>query len=157
RGAVGVAFRGDVAIDTLVAQGCRPIGTPLVVTRADGHIIHELANRPPLEVVKELHDSLPPRDQALFRHSLFVGIEMTDSLVHHAGELLVRNIAGLDPESGALAVAATLRPFQVIQFLLRDAHAATQDLTRLLERYRDSGSRVDGALLFSCVGRGARL
>jgi small ligand-binding sensory domain FIST len=69
----------------------------------------------------------------LFRHALFVGIEMQDSLVHREGELLVRNILGLDPAANVLAVAARLRPFQVIRFLLRDAMTATQDLVRLLE------------------------
>jgi len=158
RGAVAVAFGGELAIDTLVAQGCRPIGTPMVVTRGEGNIIRELDHRPPLEVLQELHDGLPERDQGLLRHSLFVGIEMTDSVVHQAGELLVRNIAGIDPDSGALAIAAAVRPFQVIQFLLRDAGTATDDLTRHLERHRASAAGpVAGALLFSCLGRGARL
>ncbi|HEX8112500.1 MAG TPA: FIST N-terminal domain-containing protein [Kofleriaceae bacterium] len=157
-GAVGVAFTGDVVIDTIVAQGCRPIGAPMVVTRGEANLISELDGKPPLDVLQALHDSLDARDRALFRHSLFVGIEMTDSLVHHEGELLVRNILGLDPEANVLAVAARLRPFQVIRFLLRDANAATEDLVRLLERHRAAGrGACDGALLFSCLGRGAHL
>lgn len=157
-GAVGVAFTGDLAIDTIVAQGCRPIGAPMVVTRSEGNLILELDNAPPLKVLQSLHDSLDTSDRALFRHSLFVGIEMKDSLVHREGELLVRNIVGLDPEANALAVAARLRPFQVIRFLLRDAKAATQDLGRLLEQRRAAGhGTCDGALLFSCLGRGAHL
>lgn len=157
-GAVGVAFSGDVAIDTIVAQGCRPIGAPMVVTRGEANLILELDGRPPLDVLEALHASLDARDRALLRHSLFVGIEMTDSLVHHEGELLVRNILGLDPEANALAVAARLRPFQVVRFLLRDANAATEDLVRLLERHRAAGrGGCDGALLFSCLGRGAHL
>ena len=157
-GSVGVAFSGDVAIDTIVAQGCRPIGAPMVVTRSEGNLIAELDHRSPLEVLQALHDSLEPRDRALFRHSLFVGIEMKDSLVHREGELLVRNIVGFDPEANMLAVAARLRPFQVVRFLLRDAAAATQDLVRLLEGHRAAGhGACDGALLFSCLGRGAHL
>jgi small ligand-binding sensory domain FIST len=157
-GSVGVAFSGDLAIDTIVAQGCRPIGAPMVVTRCEGHLILELDHGLPIEVLRQLHDSLDPRDRELFRHSLFVGIEMKDSLVHREGELLVRNILGLDPGSNVLAVAARLRPFQVIQFLLRDAKAATQDLVRLLEGHRAAGQGAcDGALLFSCLGRGAHL
>ncbi len=157
-GAVGVAFTGDVAIDTIVAQGCRPIGAPMVVTRGEANLISELDGQKPLDVLQALHDSLDARDRALFRHSLFVGIEMTDSLVHHEGELLVRNILGLDPDANVLAVAARLRPFQVIRFLLRDADAATEDLVRLLERHRAAGrGACDGALLFSCLGRGAHL
>jgi small ligand-binding sensory domain FIST len=157
-GAVGVAFTGDLAIDTIVAQGCRPIGAPMVVTRSEGNLIAELDHRSPLEVLQALHDSLEPRDRGLFRHSLFVGIEMKDSLVHREGELLVRNIVGFDPEANMLAVAARLRPFQVVRFLLRDAAAATQDLVRLLEGHRAAGhGACDGALLFSCLGRGAHL
>jgi small ligand-binding sensory domain FIST len=157
-GAVGVAFSGDLAIDTIVAQGCRPIGAPMVVTRGEGNLVSELDGRQPLDVLQALHDSLDARDRALFRHSLFVGVEMTDSLLHHEGELLVRNILGLDPEANVLAVAARLRPFQVIRFLLRDANAATEDLVRLLERHRAAGrGACDGALLFSCLGRGAHL
>src|SRR5262249_993997 len=114
---------GDLVIDTIVAQGCRPIGAPMLVTRGEGNLIFELDNRPPLEVLQALHDSLDARDRALFRHSLFIGIEMKDSLVHREGELLVRNIIGLDPETSLLAVAARVRPFQVIRFLLRDASA----------------------------------
>ena len=157
-GVVGVAFTGDLAIDTIVAQGCRPIGAPMVVTRGEGNLILELDHRPPLDVLQSLHDSIADRDRALFRHSLFVGVEMTDSLVHREGELLVRNILGLDPAENVLAVAARLRPFQVIRFLLRDARAATQDLVRLLEGHRAAGhGGCDGALLFSCLGRGAHL
>ena len=157
-GAVGVAFTGDVAIDTIVAQGCKPIGAPMVVTRGEGNLILELDGRPPLDVLQALYDSLDARDRTLLRHSLFVGIEMKDSLVHHEGDLLVRNILGLDPDANVLAVAARLRPFQVIQFLLRDADAATEDLVRLLERHRAAGGGAcDGALLFSCLGRGAQL
>jgi small ligand-binding sensory domain FIST len=157
-GAVGVAFTGDVAIDTIVAQGCRPIGAPMVVTRCEANLILELDHASPLAVLQALHDSLDARDRGLFRHSLFVGIEMKDSLVHREGELLVRNIIGLDPGANVLAVAAQLRPFQVIQFLLRDANAATQDLVRMLEGHRAAGhGACDGALLFSCLGRGAHL
>ena len=157
-GTVGVAFSGDVAIDTIVAQGCRPIGAPMVVTRSEGNLIFELDHSPPLTVLQALHDSLDARDRALFRHSLFVGIEMKDSLVHHEGELLVRNIVGLDPAQNILAVAARLRPYQVIRFLLRDAEAATEDLVRMLEGHRAAGhAACDGALLFSCLGRGAHL
>lgn len=156
-GVVGAAFIGDLAIDTIVAQGCRPIGPPMVVTRCDGNVIGALDNTSPLEVLQALHASLDARDRALFRHSLFLGIEMKDSLVHSEGDLLVRNIIGLDPEANVLAVAAPLRPFQVVRFLLRDAHAATEDLVRLLEQHRAGHDTCDGALLFSCLGRGAGL
>ena len=157
-GAVVVALGGDVAVDTIVAQGCRPIGRPMVVTRADKNVILELDRRPPREVLQEVYATLDERDQELFRHSLFIGIEMrSDQIEVRAGEFLVRNLLGMDREAGSLAVGALVQPWQVVQLLLRDARTAEEDLQRLLGRYRARGAQPEGALLFSCVGRGEHL
>ena len=159
-GAVGVAFSGDVAVETVVAQGCRPIGQPMLVTRCRGSLLQELDGRPPLHVLAELHGALGERDRALMQASLFLGLEMrADRVEWEPGELLVRNLVGADQASGALAVGAELRPMTVAQFVLRDARTAEEDLRRMLERHRRSsaGAPPAGALLFSCVGRGSGL
>ena len=156
-GAVGIAFSGSLAVDTVVAQGCRPIGTPMLVTRCRGGLIQELDGRPPLQILAELHAGLEERDRELMRRSLFLGIDMRGERIEFdPGELLVRNLVGL--ERGALAVGAELRPMQAVQFVVRDARAAEQDLARLLGRQPGGpGRRPAGALLFSCIGRGAAL
>lgn len=159
-GAVGVAFSGDLAVDTVIAQGCRPIGKPMIVTRCRGGLLAELDRKPPLQVVSELHASLAPRDRALMQRSLFLGIDMRAERVEFdPGELLVRNLIGADQATGSLAVGADLRPMQVVHFMVRDAHTAEEDLRRLLERQRRAGPATPpaGALLFSCLGRGAGL
>jgi small ligand-binding sensory domain FIST len=158
-GAVGVALSGDIEVDTIVAQGCRPIGKPFAVTRCEQNAIFELDGRPALETVKDLYESLPAADQELFRHSLFLGLEMRENAIEfREGELLVRNIVGSVPEIGALVVAAAVHSFQVVQFLLRDASTATHDLERLLDAYSSGGAPAPaGALLFSCLGRGEGL
>ncbi|HET8539143.1 MAG TPA: FIST N-terminal domain-containing protein [Anaeromyxobacter sp.] len=157
-GALGIAFSGDLAVETVIAQGCRPIGAPSLVTRCVGELLQELDGRPPIEVLHELHASLGVRDRELMRHSLFLGIEMRSERVEYdPGELLVRNILGADEETGAIAVGAELRPMMVVQFVLRDARTAEDDLRRMLGKHRPSGSPPAGALLFSCVGRGAGL
>jgi small ligand-binding sensory domain FIST len=113
--------------------------------------------RAPIEVLRELYPSLSTRDQELFRHSLFLGIEMRDSVEYREGDLLVRNLMGMDPKTGALVIGAELHPMQVVQFLLRDARTAEEDLARLLDRSSARVSPPSGALLFSCLGRGAHL
>src|SRR2546425_1260926 len=100
-------------------------------TRCQGNLLQEVDGHPPIEVLRELYPSLPPRDQELFRHSLFLGIEMRDSVEYHEGELLVRNLMGMDPRTDALVVGAALQPMHVVQFLLRDARTAEEDLARL--------------------------
>ena len=154
-GAIGVAMTGDIAVDTIVAQGCKPIGDPMPITRADGNVVRELGGKSPVAVMRALFESLDKHDKELFRDSLFVGLEMEEGRVEFRGDFLVRNILGVDPNSGALAVASKVRQWQVIQFLLRDAKAAELDLSAHLERFR--GPKPDGALLFSCMGRGQGL
>jgi small ligand-binding sensory domain FIST len=157
-GAAGVALSGNLVVETIVAQGCRPIGKPLLVTRCKDNVILEVDGRPPLLELHDLYESLDERDRELFRHSLFVGLEMHENQVEYReGELLVRNLVGADADTGALAVGAHVKPMQVVRFLLRDARTATEDLTRLLERSRARDNPPDGALLFSCLGRGAHL
>jgi small ligand-binding sensory domain FIST len=127
------------------------------VTRADGHVIRELGGKQPVAVMRAIYDGLEPRDQELFRHSLFVGLEIDEGAIEFRGDFLVRNIVGVDPNSGAVAVGAKVRPWQVIQFLLRDASTAQHDLESHLERYRAAQPAPAGALLFSCLGRGTHL
>jgi small ligand-binding sensory domain FIST len=116
----------------------------------------ELDGKSPMQVLETLYEGMSERDQQLMRRSLFVGLEMRkDTVEHRPDELLVRNLLGVEPRRKALAVGAELSPYQVLQFVLRDKQAATDDLKRVLDasQARQSGP-VAGALLFSCTGRG---
>jgi small ligand-binding sensory domain FIST len=155
-GAVGVALSGNVVVDAIVAQGCRPIGEPMFVTACDRNVIRTLDGRPPLAVLQQLHDTLPPRDRQLARHSLFLGIVMKEDRQQYGqGDFLIRNLIGIDQSTGALAIGALVDPTAIVQFHLRDAETSAQDLEHLLERQRRADpSTPPGALLFSCLGRG---
>jgi small ligand-binding sensory domain FIST len=157
-GLAGVAFLGDVAVDTVVAQGCRPIGVPLTVTDCQENVVLALDGRSPIEVLQELVQSLPAEDRELVRHSLFVGLVMDPrKATRERGDFLVRNIIGVDKERGYLAVGALVRPGQTLQFHLRDARTSAEDLSRMLGRRADLKDTTRGALLFSCLGRGEYL
>lgn len=159
-GAVGLAFHGDIVIDTIVAQGCRPIGKPLNITKSQQNLLLELDGKPALEVLRELYESLDEGDRKLLRHSLFLGVVMDEFQDDpQLGDFLIRNIVGMDTRAGALAVGERLREGQIVQFHLRDALTSAEDLSALVCRYRDDerDSRVAGALLFSCLGRGMYL
>jgi small ligand-binding sensory domain FIST len=158
QGSVGVALSGDVTFDVVVAQGCRPIGTPLIVTKAEGHILYELGGKQPLEVLRDVIGALSPEDQELARHSLFAGVVMNERGSHFSrGDFLIRNIMGYDAQSGALMVGTSLRPGQTVQFQLRDARTSDEDLKSLLDHLPGGGGGARGALLVSCVGRGKGL
>jgi small ligand-binding sensory domain FIST len=154
-GAIGLAFTGDVAVDTVVAQGCRPVGAPLFVTRGERNIVHELDGEPSLRVLEKLHASLQPADRALFRHSLFLGVVMREQQTYRTGDFLIRNLLGVDPGTGAIAVGAPISTGMVVQFHLRDAVTSAQDLGEMLAQHEHVTPA--GGLLFSCVGRGRLL
>ncbi|MBI4352958.1 MAG: FIST C-terminal domain-containing protein [Candidatus Omnitrophica bacterium] len=154
-GVVGAALTGAIAFDSLVSQGCRPVGRPYVVTKAEGNVIHELAGKSPLAVLQELMLELPPKDRQLARHSLFVGLVMKETQSDFKrGDFLIRNITGFDPGAEALMVGEFLRVGQTIQFQLRDAETSDEDLRVLLERLSDRRGASAGGILVSCCGRG---
>jgi small ligand-binding sensory domain FIST len=161
-GLVGVALQGDVRVDSVVAQGCRPIGHPMFVTRVrDHHVLVEVDGRPPLEAIRALFERADARDRALLQSALFLGIEMRPDLSEYArGDFLIRNVTAADPNTGAISVAAPLREGLVVQFHVRDAQTSAEDLDERLARYhaeRGGLGAPQGALLFSCLGRGAWL
>ncbi|MCH8103244.1 MAG: FIST C-terminal domain-containing protein [Chloroflexi bacterium] len=157
---MGVALTGDIEIDTIVAQGCRPVGEPMVVTECERNVIKRLGDKTPLEVLKDLFSNGDEQDRLLMRRALHIGVVM-DRLATSfgAGDFLIRNVMGLDEDTGALIVGETLQEGQVVQFHLRDAEAAREDLAAVLDRYlEDNPDREPAAaLLFSCVGRGQHL
>jgi small ligand-binding sensory domain FIST len=159
-GLVGVALHGNVEVDTVVAQGCRPIGEPMFVTKCQRNLVLELDGRRPLDVLRDLFGALDEADKKIFRTSLFLGIVMLDHLQEYRqGDFLIRNLVGVDQDNGAIAVGAQLRENMVVQFHLRDAKTSAEDLDALLTRYASSlgGEKPQGSLLFSCLGRGMHL
>ena len=159
-GMIGVALSGNVQVDTIVAQGCRPIGEPLSITRCDRNLLIEIDHKPSLLVLQELYEKLNEEDQKKMQHSLFLGLAMTpfkEELTR--GDFLIRNLIGVDSKSGNIAIGAHLREGQTIQFHLRDEETSADELQWLLTQYQVEGASrsARGALLFSCLGRGIHL
>jgi small ligand-binding sensory domain FIST len=157
-GVAGMALTGDVTFDIVVAQGCRPIGEPLIVTKAEGNVLQELGGRPPLEVLRETLARCTADDQRLARHSLFAGLVMKEGHSgYKRGDFVIRNLMGFDQDTGALVLGANLRRGQTLQFQLRDAQTSDTDFQHLLGVMPEGGAAPRGALLVSCCGRGQGL
>jgi small ligand-binding sensory domain FIST len=155
-GAVGVALAGDVPVRTVVSQGCRPIGKPLIITRAERNIIHTLGGRKALDVLNEIFHALPTSEQALARQGLFIGRAINEQKeTFQSGDFLIRNLMGADETTGVLAVNDPVRVGITVQFHVRDATTADAELRSMLKT--EAGTKPGGALLFSCNGRGTRM
>jgi small ligand-binding sensory domain FIST len=158
-GAVGVLIDG-VDVRTVVSQGCRPLGRPYVVTRAERNRVEELAGKSALERLQDCATEASDEDRELIRNGLHVGLVVDEHKADfERGDFLVRNVVGADPESGALAIGDEVSVGQTVQFHVRDAAAAHEDLCALLAGHdAPAGHAHDarGALLFTCNGRGRR-
>lgn len=159
RGAVALLVHGATRLRSVVSQGCRPIGRPLVVTKAERNVIVELGGRPALKQLQEVFETLTAAEQGLVRQGLHVGQVINEYQENFGrGDFLIRNVQGADPQSGAIAIGDYVRVGQTVQFHVRDAATADEDLDAMLSAAKAGPPRdCLGALLFTCNGRGTRL
>ena len=152
-GGVGVVLPGSVATTTVVSQGCRPIGDPMIVTRAEGNFVMEIAGRPALDRLDDLVRAADAEERALLASGLQIGIAIDEHrATFERGDFLVRSVVGADRSQRALAVGDRVEVGTTVQFQVRDAVAADEDLRAMLV-----DARGDAALVFTCNGRGQRL
>ena len=152
-GAVGVLLDGDVPATAIVSQGCRPIGQPFVVTRANGNRVEELGGAPAVQRLREMVETASDDERAMLQRGLHVGVVVDEHKAEfERGDFLVRGIVGAHEESGALSVGADVAVGQTLQFHVRDAASADEDLRIML-----SGAEASAAMLFTCNGRGRNL
>ncbi len=152
-GAVGALLAGGVEIRTVVSQGCRPVGKPYVVTKSDRNFILELGGKPALQRLQETATAASDEERELMRRGLQIGCVVDETRLEFGrGDFLVRGVIGADQSSGAIAVGDTIEVGRTVQFQVRDAGSADEDLRDLL-----TSAQADAALLFTCNGRGQRL
>lgn len=152
QGAVGVVFGEDAVSGAVVSQGCRPIGEAMTVTAAEGNTISELAGEPAMDRLRSVVEALGPEDQALARSGLHIGRVIDEHRdAFERGDFLIRAVLGADPGAGSVRVGDVPEIGSVVQFQVRDADAADEDLRALL-----ADRSGDAALVFTCNGRGAR-
>lgn len=157
QGAVGLALSGNLSVDLIVSQGCRPIWQPFKVQSAHRNMIYNLEGRPPLAWLQDLIPELSDEDRALLQNGLYVGRAIDPARDEMGrGDFLIRGLMGIDQENGAIAIGDLVMEGETIQFHLRDVITAQEDLEMLLipQMFRQPPS---GGLLFTCNGRGTRL
>lgn len=164
-GAIGCLIAGPWRIDPVVAQGCRPIGPVFEIERAERNVVQQISSTDlkgtPVACLQAILETLNPEERDLVRHSLFLGVAKSSFQLgaepQEGSAFLVRNLIGVDPRTGSVAVGERLRVGQQIQFQLRDAAASRQEQRQLLEQQRQREAEPLAALLFACLGRGEGL
>lgn len=154
-GGLGIALKGALRVDVVVSQGCRPVGPPLKVTRAERNLILELDGQPALERTEQVLRDLPERERECLKGGLYIGRPARGD-ASGRGDYLIRNLLGADRDRGVLAVADQMAEGERVRLHVRDAATALEDLELLLAP-QEFDTRAAGALMFSCNGRGKAL
>jgi small ligand-binding sensory domain FIST len=158
RGGIGLALPPELHWNTIVSQGCRPIGDPMIITALDGDMILGLGGRPALTMLREMFQKLPNHERAMAIDALLIGraiTEYSDTFSH--GDFLIRNVQGVDADVDGVLVTDRFQVGQTVRFHVRDASGADTDLTTLLGRVGNGEISPLAGLLFSCNGRGHRM
>jgi small ligand-binding sensory domain FIST len=159
-GAVLLGIGGAYGLKAVVSQGAMPIGEAWMVTKIEGQVIEEISGKPAYERLAETFVALPPDLQRKARYNLLLGLAIDEYKdTFQRGDFLIRNLAGIDQRTGAIIVGGLPRLGQTLQFQLRDAEAADEDLNILLAKAKAEFENIEplAGLLFSCNGRGANL
>ena len=154
-GAVGAFLGPGLEVETVVSQGCRPVGRPFTVTDAEDNVVRELAGRPAMSRLIELaNDELTHDEVAVVNQGgLHVGRVIDErKLDFGRGDFRVVNVLGANQTEGWIALAEPVTLGETLQFHLRDADSADDDLRAMLTR-----RTAESALVFTCNGRGRAL
>ena len=156
-GAVVIGLGGGVRLLPVVSQGCEPIGESWTITDVEGNVIKTIGGRPAYEVLVNTVRGLDAERSERVNGNLLIGLAMDEYRDQFGrGDFLIRNLLGADPKTGAIAVAAQTRVGQTLQFQIRDARAADEELRTMLGAV-GGPNKPAAALLFACNGRGAGL
>jgi len=151
----GVIFDEHIEVVTGLTQGCSPIGNIHQLTECDSNIAIHIDGRPALDVMKEEIGEVLSRDLNRIGGYIFAGFPVADT---DTGDYLVRNLIGIDVNTGAIAVGEYLQPNIPIMFCKRDGKTAVEDLQRMLNNIkRRARGKIKGGLYFSCLGRGQHM
>ncbi len=142
-----------VPVQLGLTQGCSPIGPTRTITGAEENILFTIDNRPALDVLKEDIGEGLARDLRRIGGYIFAALPVPGS---DTADYLVRNLTGIDQESGAVAIGDLVETGDPIMFCRRDPETAVEDLKRMLGdlKRRAGGNPIKGGLYFSCVARG---
>ena len=154
-GVSGVLFAPEIAVATGLSQGCSPIGPTRTVTAARQNVLFEIDGRPALDVFKEDIGEVLARQLQKVAGYVHAAFPVTGD---DTGDYLVRNLVGIDPERGWLAVGERVSAGDRILFVRRDRAAAEEDLVRMVRRLkRGVAGAPKAGLYFSCVARGPNM
>ena len=157
-GAVGLLFEGDIEMETLLSHGCRPVGTPMIVTDVDGPSLRGLGGTRAVEAVQTQARTLPNADRISFAERPLIGV-VTDPTKPRFGrsDFLVRTVAAANERRGSLLLNGPVRRGSTVHLLVRDSQTASEDLAMSLDLASMDPRPPAASVVVTCTARGSDL
>lgn len=155
---LALGLEGPLSLIAGVSPGCRPIGEPLTVTRADKNVVYSLGSRPAYEALESAFQSLSDLEKAGAQGNLFAGLASSEYVDEFEAEhFLVRSILGADPASGAVVIGGIPRVGQTLQYQIRDHASADASMRTSLKQVAGTFHTPPlASILFPCLERGSK-
>jgi small ligand-binding sensory domain FIST len=154
-GVSGVLFAAGTDVATGLTQGCSPLGLVHEITDAEDNVVKTLDGEPALAVYVKAIGEILARDLRRAVSLVHAALPVTGS---DTGDYLVRNIVGIDPERGWIAIGDNVGKGGRLVFVRRDPAAARDDMARMLGRLTSRmKEQPRGALYHACVARGRHM
>jgi small ligand-binding sensory domain FIST len=151
----GLVLAPELVAAVGLTQGCSPLGTGRhLISKAEGGLIEKLDDRPALEVLQLALERMPAPERARAARRLHAALPIAG---RGESDYLVRDLVGVDPANGTIAIAGEAEPGRELIFVRRDLEGATADLRRMASRTRAAAPTARAAIYFSCVARGPHL
>jgi hypothetical protein len=150
-GIVAVWINSARPMGVSVDHGWRPAGRPMLVTRAEGTIVHELDGTPALEAyLAEQGGALEKGDAAFFRNVM----DSPVGLPNARGRYDVRQLHAYLPEGGGINLNAGVSEQSILQVMSTDDEALIEGARRAAEEaVRHLTGKARLAIVFSCGSR----
>ena len=160
--ATALLLRGDIHADWRIMHGCSPKdGIYHTITKIEGPVLHEVDNRPIIEVINEMYGSEDWQKQLPVKR-LSIGVNHGDKFNSSWSEADYVNrliIGPLPDKSGIVLFEADLEEGSEIQFMLRDTKTMIQsariNTEILVKGVISSGKTPKWGLYIDCAGRTA--
>jgi small ligand-binding sensory domain FIST len=160
-GAIGVVLSGGIRLSPVLSQAYRPVGESMVVTEAKGNTIKKIGGKPATKVMMKTLEALPTHDRLLLQNGPILGAAWNAAQSEfEPSDFLAHPIRGVAPQEDAIVIVGQVRRGQTVQFMVRDAAAAGEDLSRQLAAHAGEAPADPhevGVLLFTCNGRGTHM
>jgi hypothetical protein len=150
-GIVAVWINSACPIGVSVDHGWRPTGRPMLVTRAEDTVVHELDGTPALEAyLAEQGDALDPTDATFFRKVM----ESPVGVLNARGRYDVRQLHAFLPEGGGLNFNTGISEQSILQVMSSSDDALIEGARRAArEAVQALTSKARLVLVFSCGSR----